>query len=273
MKIVTLLDDKPSDEKLSNTHGLSLYIETKDKKLLFDLGPNNYYKKNAKKLGIDLNDVDYLVISHGHNDHGTGIKQFLKSNKKCEAYVSKRAFEDHVKRNGRQYDDIGIGKAPKSDRIHFVNREKLELSDTIFICDKVDFKKPPIGDDNLMIYEDGQYIEDHFHHEIYVVIKEEDNVVLITGCSHKGIDNIVESIENNMKGKITHIVGGLHFTHYDTFNLRQTDHLQKIGDKFTKQRNMNVFACHCTGDDAYFELKQTMRDNLHQLNTGSIINI
>lgn len=273
MKIVNLLDNKSDDKKLSSAHGLSLYIETKGKKILFDLGPNNYYKKNAKRLGIDLSEVDYLIISHGHYDHGTGIKQFLKLYSKAQVYISSRAFEDHVKKNGRQYDDIGIGKAPKTSRIHYLNKELLSLTDSIFLCDKVDYKKPPIGDSKLMIYEGGQYIEDHFHHEIYLVIKEENDIVLISGCAHKGIDNIVDSIEDCMKVNITHIIGGLHFTHYDSFNLRQTDHLQTIGDKFSKKSDVKVYACHCTGDDAFFELMQTMKENLQLIKTGSVIEI
>ncbi|AIO18959.1 Metallo-beta-lactamase superfamily protein [Candidatus Izimaplasma bacterium HR1] len=273
MKVVTLLDNKNDNNTLSSAHGLSLYIETGNKKILFDLGPNNYYQKNAKKLGVDLSEVDYLVISHGHYDHGTGIKKFLKMNKKAQVFISKRAFEDHVKSEGRQYEDIGLGKAPKNDRINYIYRETFSITPNIRICDLVDYQKPPIGDRNLMIYEDGQYIEDHFHHEIYLIVTEGENNILFSGCSHKGIGNIVESVENNSKKFVSHIIGGLHFSHYDSFNLQQTDYLQKIGDKFANEKDINVYACHCTGDDAFFELKQAMRSKLRRLKTGSTIEI
>lgn len=273
MRIVDLLDDKSIDKSLDSAHGLSIYIESNNKKILLDLGPNNLYQKNAKKLGVNLKDVDYLIISHGHYDHGTGIKRFLKYNTKAEVFISKRASEDHVKKIGRKYEDIGIGKLPKSSRINTVNKEKINITSFIQICDLVNYQKPVIGDSNLMIYEDGQYVEDHFHHEIYLLITEGNHTVLFSGCSHKGIDNIVDSIEKNSKKKITHIVGGLHFSHYDSFNLRQTDHIQEIGEKFTKEKNITVYACHCTGDDAFFELKQSMRDNLHLIKTGTEVDI
>jgi 7,8-dihydropterin-6-yl-methyl-4-(beta-D-ribofuranosyl)aminobenzene 5'-phosphate synthase len=273
MKIVTLLENDTSDKKLSAAHGLSLYIETNTKKILFDLGPNNYYMKNAKKLGIDLAEVDILVISHGHNDHGTGLKQFLKYNKKAQVYLSKRIFEDHVKLKNNRYIDIGIGKQPKSDRLNFIKQERKEISPGIFICDMVNYEKQKISDVGLMTYEDGQYVNDHFHHEIYLVINDGRSNVLFTGCSHKGIENIVESIQKISKKEITHIFGGLHLSHYDSFNFKQTDYLIKLGSLLPNKGKTNVYAGHCTGEDAFFELKKEMRDNLHRIKTGSMIEI
>lgn len=273
MKVVTLLENDTLDTKLGSANGLSLYIEHDEKKILFDLGPNNLYQKNAKKLGIGLKEVDYLIISHGHYDHGTGIKQFLKLNKKAEVYISISAFDDHVKVSGNSMSDIGIGKVPKTDRIHFVDQEKVTICPSITICDNVNYQKQVIGDKNLMIYEDGQYVEDHFHHEIYMVISEADNNVLFTGCSHKGIENILDAIEDNCNILITHVLGGLHFSHYDSFNFTQTDYLQKLGTKLSKEKNLKVYACHCTGEDAFFELKQSLRSDIMRLKTGSKIEI
>ena len=273
MKIVTLLENEASGKNFSAAHGLSLYIETNTKKILFDLGPNNYYIKNAKKLGIDLSDVDILVLSHGHNDHGTGLKQFLKLNKKAQVYLSKRIFEEHVKLKNNRYIDIGIGKKPKSERLNFIYRERLEISPGIYICDKINYKKQKIGDVGLMMYEDGQYVPDHFHHEIYLVIQDGRNTVLFTGCAHRGIENIVDSIEKIGNIQISHIFGGLHLSHYDSFDFKQTDYLIKLGTKLPKNGKTKVYTGHCTGHDAYFELKKAMRENLQRIKAGLIIEI
>ncbi len=273
MKIVTLLDNKTEDKKLSSTHGLSLYIEVNNKKILFDLGPNNYYKKNAKKLGIDLTDVDYLIISHGHYDHGTGIKQFLKLNTKAEVFISTYAFDDHIKKNGRKQYDIGIGKAPRSERVHYVDQETLEIFSNVYVTDEVNYKTPIIGEQNLLIYEDGKYIEDHFHHEIYLIVHHKKQTILVSGCSHKGIGNIIADIEKRIKRDITHFVGGLHFSHYDSFNFKETDYLQTLSHTLSTKKNVKVFACHCTGDDAFSELKRSMKDNIELIKTGSSIEI
>lgn len=273
MKITNLLDNKTSNEKLNAAHGLSILIETTNHKILFDLGPNEYYKKNAKKLGISLSDIDYLVISHGHNDHGTGIKKFMKKNPDTDVFISSHAFESHVKRSGRSVEDIGIGKAPKSSQLHLIDYEKIKISDKIVVLDKVIYQKPVISDSQLMVYDNGQYIEDHFDHEIYLVVTEGTNHVLFTGCSHKGIDNIITQVEESLKHKITHVVGGLHLSHYNSFNLRQTEYIHELGQFFTDQKNIMVYACHCTGDDAFYELKQKMKADLQLLKTGTIIEI
>lgn len=273
MKVVTLLENEAVDKSYSAAHGLSLYIETNTKKILFDLGPNNYYIKNAKKLGINLSEVDFLVVSHGHDDHGEGLKRFLRLNKKAQVYLSKRAFEDHVKLKNNHYLDIGIGKKPKSDRLNFIYRERIEISPGIFICDMVDYKKQKIADDGLLIYEDGHYMNDHFHHEIYLVIQDGKNNALFTGCSHKGIENIVDSIEKISSIEISHIFGGLHLSHYDTFNFKQTDYLIKLGGKLPNNGKTNVYAGHCTGKEAYFELKKEMKDNLHRIKAGTSVEI
>lgn len=273
MKIVTLLENDTCNKELSSAHGLSLYIETETKKILFDLGPNKNFMKNAKKLDVDLSKVDILVISHGHNDHGTGLKQFLKYNKKVQVYVSKRIFEDHVKFKNNRYLDIGIGKEPKSDRINYIYREKREIAPGIHICDMVEYAKQEIGDEGLMIYDEGHYMNDHFHHEIYLIIEESKKNVLFTGCSHKGIENIVASIEKSNKKEFTHIFGGLHLSHYDSFNFKETDYLIKLGTILPHKGKTNVYAGHCTGEDAFFELKKHMKDNLHRIKTGSIVEI
>ncbi len=273
MKIVTLLENEQLDKKLKAAHGLSLFIETNTKKILFDLGPNNYYIKNAKQLGIDLTDIDYLVISHGHFDHGSGISKFLKINTKAKVFISKSAFRNHVKAKGSRYHDIGIGKPPKSDRIEYIYRESKEITPGVTLYDLVNFTKQAICDEDLMIYEDGQYIRDHFHHEIYMIIKDVKNTVLFSGCSHKGIENIIDSIEKVGKISITHIFGGLHFSHYDSFDFKQTDYLVGLAEKIKKRKTTKIYACHCTGDDAFFELKKGLKSNIKRIKTGSIVEI
>ena len=273
MKIVTLLENEAPDKKLKAAHGLSFYIETESKKILFDIGPNNYYEKNAKQLGVDLNQVDYVIISHGHSDHGTGLGKFLRKYKKAEAFVSEKAFNEYVVQDGNSYYDIGIGKKPKSDRVNTIYREARMISPGITVYDKVQFNKQIIQDKDLKMYEDGHYIKDHFQHELYLIIHEGFNKVLVTGCSHRGIETIIDTIEKDLNIKITHVFGGLHFSEYDSFNFKETDYLIKLSDKLGKKKKIDVFACHCTGDEAFFELKKNMKDKIKRLKTGSIVEI
>lgn len=82
MLIKTLVENTSVSEDFGSEHGLSLYIETKKQKILFDVGASELFLQNAKKLGVNIADVDFLVISHGHYDHGGGLKTFLKRTQK-----------------------------------------------------------------------------------------------------------------------------------------------------------------------------------------------
>ena len=91
MKITALVENQSNCE-LKPVHGLALYIETEKHKLLFDLGPDDTLLKNAEKRGIDLGQVDTVVISHGHFDHGGALAAFLEVNHTARIYVQRRAF-------------------------------------------------------------------------------------------------------------------------------------------------------------------------------------
>ena len=97
---ITALTENTSRKGLPYEHGLSLYIETEKHNILFDTGQTELFAKNAEMLGIDLGKVDIAVLSHGHYDHGGGLKRFLELNKTAPVYMSKFAFEPHY--NGAQ---------------------------------------------------------------------------------------------------------------------------------------------------------------------------
>ena len=88
MRIQTLIEDTSgSNTELVCEHGLSFYLETALHKVLFDLGASGGFLKNARALRIDLTQVDTVILSHGHNDHGGGLREFLSVNNKAKVYV------------------------------------------------------------------------------------------------------------------------------------------------------------------------------------------
>lgn len=90
-----LVENTTNNKVLKPKHGLSIHIETPKHKILFDIGPNNPFIHNANQLGIDLTEVDTLVISHGHFDHGGALSSFLNINTKAKIYIHRQAFEPH----------------------------------------------------------------------------------------------------------------------------------------------------------------------------------
>ena len=267
MRVVTLLENNTIDDSLQCAHGLSLYIEYKDKKMLFDIGPGNQYLKNAKKLNIDIKDVDYLIISHGHKDHAAKLSKFLKVNKKAQVFIAEEAFEKHYKVYKNVYLPIGI-KQPNNNRITFVDKD-MEIKKGIRIYKNI---KPieQIITDNALLKRDSEkmYVKDDFDHEIYLVIKDEERYVLFSGCSHKGLEHIIDTIEDKER-PFTAVIGGFHFSHYDPTDLRQNIYLETFGKKINDKAQTTCYTCHCTGDEAFLDLKQTMKDKLVRIKTGS----
>ena len=100
MRITALAENTSVSDNFGAEHGLSLYIETDKHNILFDMGQTALFSENAEKLGIDLSMVDIAVLSHGHYDHGGGLKKFLSINDKAPVYINRYAFEPHY--NGKE---------------------------------------------------------------------------------------------------------------------------------------------------------------------------
>ena len=122
MRVVTLIENTSPRDELVCEHGLSLYIETGEYRILFDAGQSGAFADNAEKLGIDLRKVDFAVLSHGHYDHGGGLLRFLEINSTAPVYLRKEAFEPHFNAASK---DIGLDrKLLDSNRLVFVDNDR-----------------------------------------------------------------------------------------------------------------------------------------------------
>ena len=258
MKIICLVENTTSDKNIKCEHGLSLYIETNDVKILFDMGQSELFAENAEALGVDLANVDIAVLSHGHYDHGGGLEKFLSINKKAPVYLSKYAFEKHF--NGTEK-YIGLDVALKSnDRLVYTDDvAEIGKALTLFSCNTYT-QKYDLGSFGLNMLVDDKFMPDDFRHEQYLLIEENDKKVLISGCSHKGILNICQWFDADV------IVGGFHFS---KLSLDETlaDYARTLNAHSTE-----FYTCHCTGAEQYEFMKKYMK-NLNYLSSGSIIEL
>lgn len=233
---------------LTPKHGLCFYIETKAHKILFDLGPNDLFYKNSLKAGINIADVDIVVISHGHVDHGGGLETFLKHNAKAKIYIQSSAFEKHYAKVGFIPFYVGLDK-------RFSNHNQIQLIDGDFLIDdelslfvaKGDILHSKMNDSLL----NERKEKDGFEHEHSLLIKETKNV-LFTGCSHKGIFNILNSIHD----EVDVLIGGFHL--YNPLS-KKTVSNQFLADFKTELNDSDIlfYTCHCTGNKAYDYLKSS----------------
>lgn len=253
---ITALTENTSKNNLPSEHGLSLYIETENNTILFDTGQSGLFAENAKKLGLDLSSVDIMVLSHGHYDHGGGIKEFLKLNKTAPVYMSKYAFEPHY--NGERY--IGLDETIDRERIVFTDGiTKIGEGLTLYSCNERE-KLEDFGSFGLNMLQNEKLVPDDFRHEHYLLIEENGKRVLFSGCSHKGIINI----ESWFKPDV--LVGGFHLSKLDL-----GEKLKTCAEKLTAF-DTEYFTCHCTGVEQYEFMKKYM-NRLGYICTGDAIEI
>jgi 7,8-dihydropterin-6-yl-methyl-4-(beta-D-ribofuranosyl)aminobenzene 5'-phosphate synthase len=273
MKITSLMDNECSIEGLSKQHGLSLYIETLGKKILFDTGADSSFIQNAKSLNIDLSKVDMCVLSHGHYDHGGGLNAFFKINDTSLAYLSARASNEHValRANG-EYESIGIHISRNFlDRLAFVDKE-LKLNNILIFNDVVEYFPLPAGNRSLFMEKEGTYVLDDFAHEQHLVIEENGKYVLLAGCAHRGILNVLTTLKDRYGILCDVVVGGFHL-HNKTMNTFEDPIVLDTLAKELMNFNTKFYTCHCTGIPAYSYLKVIMKDKIDYFSTGESIDV
>lgn len=258
MKITVLAENTALSERFTAEHGLSLYIETEGKKILFDMGQTDAFSKNAKELGIYLSKVDFAVLSHGHYDHGGGLPTFLSLNENAPVYLRCHAFGDYF---SSKY--IGLDKSLENNpRLRFVSDYlKIDENTELFSCNDVKLRCP-IESFGLTAEHDGVRTDDDFRHEQYLLIKEKGRRILISGCSHKGVINLAEHFAPD------YLIGGFHFMKLDpeTGDSKRLDAAAEALDGMKTE----FYTCHCTGEAQYDYLKTKM-GRLHYISCGAEI--
>ncbi len=264
MRITALVENKTKCE-LKSKHGLSLYIETKNHNILFDLGPDNTLFDNAKIREIDLSKVDAVFISHGHMDHGGALERFLQINSTAKIYVQREAFEPHYSKHAMIKVNIGIKNELKNHPQVVLLDGDMKIDDelNIFIVEQA--PKCYSDANNGLYSEDGK---DKFAHEQNLIIRD-SGTVLITGCGHTGIVNIMEKAQS-YNPQIC--VGGYHLYNPLTKKTVPESLLSDIAEELKKYTEVQFYTCHCTGEKAYNFLSKQV-PNMNYLSCGEKIEV
>lgn len=260
MKITTLIENTALSPDFTAEHGLSLFVETGRCRFLFDAGQTDAFAGNAEKLGIDLKTADFAVLSHGHYDHGGGMRSFLARNRRAKLYLHEDAFGIYC--NGTQK-YIGLDhRLRQSGRLVLTGDEcTIAPGLTLKTCNELPRRVPtdPFG---LTERIGSFFLPDEFRHEQYLLIEEGGRRVLLSGCSHKGILNILDWFRPDV------LVGGFHFKQLapDSAQLRAYGEAMAAYDTV-------FYTGHCTGQAQFEVLKTILGDRLHAISTGAMVEI
>ena len=244
IKIVVLNDDRNDNELFEAEHGFSLYIELDNLKLLFDVGQTDIFIDNASKLGIDVNDVDVIILSHGHYDHGNGLDYFKK---RVKLVMHPECINYRIRKSTGTYGGINSSLEQLDTRFDLVlNEGVLKLKDNVYVLSNiertVDFecKKFPMTD------KDGK--DDKVNDESCVVITTNKGLIVISGCAHSGICNTIEYAKK-MTGidYVYAVIGGFHLREVNDVSEKTINYFIDNGVKY-------VYPAHCTCDEACKQL-------------------
>lgn len=270
MRIAVLLENDKVQEKdaLQSAHGLSIYLETRGRKLLFDFGPDGRFLENARRMNIHLEEVDLAFLSHGHQDHGGGIPAFLKVNRKAPIYVHPKAMEKYYSRqeDGRMK-DISIPEEVLGHsrflQVEGVNR----IDENLTLLSEIPYEEMmPPGNETLYKKEGEDYVPDDFRHEHSLLLEEDGKLFLLIGCGHRGVLNLVETVKN-LKGRYPdHVIGGFHIKKPSKIHPDET-YVPRLGEKL-RETGILYHTCHCTGQKMFRKLQETMGAQVSYLVTG-----
>lgn len=248
---ITLLHNE-LDEFVNLNSGFSLFIDIDNKKILLDTSHSDDFITNAKKVGIDPNKVDYLILSHGHWDHTNGLK-FL-NNKNITIISHPNCFEK--KNRDVRYIGAPLTKEEAEKKFKLsLRKEPYEFTKNIIFLGEIprsnDFEgKKPVG-----IRETGE--DDYVLDDSALAIKTKNGLIVITGCGHSGICNTTEYAKKVAKeNQIVAVMGGFHL-----FNKDQTD---KTIEYFKNQKITNIYPMHCLDQYAFLEFEKI---GAHRLRT------
>jgi len=275
MKITILCENTVGRRVGLGEHGFSALIETDQGNYLFDTGSGHSVVRNSLELNKDLRTLKKIFLSHGHFDHSGGLPEVLKVRGKVDVHAHPDIFLDRVhliRENGKETSKfIGLPykrKYLESLGANFIfNTDFTEVEKGIFLTGEIPrktlFEKP---DPTLFSEIEGKSVQDKFSDDQSLILETEKGLILILGCAHSGLINIIHHvIHKTGREKFYAIVGG---THLDFLTPNQLEETIEVLKKMDIER---IGAAHCTGMRAAFRLSQEFGERFFYGHVGSTL--
>jgi 7,8-dihydropterin-6-yl-methyl-4-(beta-D-ribofuranosyl)aminobenzene 5'-phosphate synthase len=267
LTITQLIENTVGGPGLLAEHGVAFFIEADGHRLLFDTGQGLALAHNVEQLGIRMEAVEAIILSHGHYDHAGGLIDALEMTGPVDVYLHPQALTAKFNRNGREIgaliaDDARLASLTKKC---IYTRSPTEIISGIHVTGEIP-RRHTIEDTGGPFYlNSGCNQEDALLDDQALFIETPKGLIVLLGCGHSGVINTLEYIQRISGGKNTYaVMGGMHLLRATAERLTFTgDNLQQLSVQYLAPN-------HCTGLDAVCYFKRRFPDTFHESKTGTI---
>lgn len=266
IKFTVLSENRANEELgLNGESGLSVLIEVNGKQFLLDTGYSDLFLQNAKKLGVDLDQIELVVLTHGHSDHTNGVP-YLADGKTIIMHPA--GFKSRYSVRKKEYAGFPVSEEElKAKHNVLASEEPVQISDEIYFIGEVPMVVDFENKGNFSTTIDEEYkIEDKTEDDSGIAIKTENGLVVMTGCGHRGVCNTIERAkEITGESKVYAAFGGFHLRKLE----KQKEVIDATIEYFKESKLKHLYLGHCVTDDVieYFESKLP-NVQIHRLQTG-----
>lgn len=280
MKLISLIDNTAVDEKLYSENGMSFYLEFGGKNYLIDAGLTGKAAENARRMGLPMQELDSVIITHNHSEHIGGIDSFMKLSPEAGIYLRAGAQTECFRKSGLFKEAVGAGKGffKKYAKNLVLFNSFSEVTEGFYLASCEVFDEKNINPDRSCFSLDGKKqrpydMSDESFAVIFPKKRKADGLVIVGGCFHCGIQNILETVKQCWYGiPILAIVGGFHFMGANPKTLGCSAEYVTAQARALKLSNAEkIYACHCTGFKGFDIMDEILGDKLMYIGGGEEI--
>jgi 7,8-dihydropterin-6-yl-methyl-4-(beta-D-ribofuranosyl)aminobenzene 5'-phosphate synthase len=252
--LTILVDNCVRARGLVAQHGFSVWIEAGPSRILFDTGADErVLTENASRLGVDLATATDVVLSHGHWDHGGGLRAAMDACASARVWIPSGALLPRWHRDGSHSRDIALSNEVR-ERLVVDRKRWAEVMDPVALADKIWITGPvpgirPEWTHRSLMRNEILDIPDEIPEEQALVIDTAAGLVVVVGCAHFGMDNLLERLNVLFpKRPLRSIVGGFHL------ESAPEQELSRLASRLREAGARCVVPCHCSGPAAAYKI-------------------